>query len=409
MAWIDLRSIEASLGGKQFPFFSLIVVSGLMLLGFVFCARFQFALAGGRVSKTVWIAALTCAGGIACLCDKPVLGWLVMLFVTELYLLFYAQDYTQFCFYCVSQLAVFLLCVFAFWFLSYIGPKQDWRLLFPTGYFLPFFLLLLWRRKQQNRRLVVPFFALCAAFFLVGALGYPLLADVCGLLLMSLLQTGYRGFFQSFQQTSAEFKNQVMLHHYQEVKAVYLNMRGWRHDYHNHIQSMKAYLAMGEYESLRRYLAELEQDLKQVDELVKSGNLMADAVLNSKLSLAKDKQITVNCKAVIPEQTGILDVDLCVMLGNLLDNAIESCEKLPVEQRMIRIYGDVIRSQLYFSILNTAVEEAGWNQKQYISEKRGEHGHGMKRVKLAVEKYQGYLNLKNEPGVFVCELMLPLP
>ena len=408
MTGVDLGVIGASWNGSMRHFLLIAAVSGFMLLGFVLCACFQFALAGGRVSKAGWIAALACVGATAVFYDRSVLGWLAMLFLTELYLLFYAQDYTQFRFYCVGQPAVFALCVCAFWFLSDGGAQLDWRLLFPTLYFPLFFFLLLWRQGRGNRTLALLFFTLCAAFFAIGAWGRPLLANLCSLLLLCLLQYGYRGFFKSFQRTKAEFQNQVLLHHYQEVKAVYLNMRGWRHDYHNHIQSMKAYLAMGEYEPLRRYLAELEQDLKQVDELVKSGNLMADAVLNSKLSLAKEKQIDVNCKVIIPEQTGVLDVDLCVMLGNLLDNAIEACEKLPAAQRRIRIYGDVIHSQLYFSILNAAEEEPGWNQRQYISEKRGEHGHGMKRVKLVVEKYQGYLNLKNEPGVFVCELMLPL-
>ena len=54
------------------------------------------------------------------------------------------------------------------------------------------------------------------------------------------------------------------------------------------------------------------------------------------------------------------------------------------------------------------MEDPSFNQKNYISDKRGEHGHGMKRVRLTVDKYEGYLNLKNEPGVFASEIMIPL-
>lgn len=61
-----------------------------------------------------------------------------------------------------------------------------------------------------------------------------------------------------------------MAHHYAEVKSVYMNMRGWRHDYHNHLQSLKAYLQLGQYKEADAYLFELEKDLDSVDALVKA-------------------------------------------------------------------------------------------------------------------------------------------
>ena len=67
-----------------------------------------------------------------------------------------------------------------------------------------------------------------------------------------------------------------------------------------------------------------------------------------------------------------------------------------------------MKKQLYLSIAKSAPEEANFNARHYITEKRGNHGHGVKRVKLAVDRYDGYLNLKNEPGVFVSEVMLPM-
>ena len=187
-----------------------------------------------------------------------------------------------------------------------------------------------------------------------------------------------------------------------------MNMRGWRHDYHNHLQSLKAYLQLGQYKEADAYLFELEKDLDSVDALVKSGNLMVDAILNSKLTIAKQKQIHVQCKAHVAKHIAIRDIDLCVIIGNLLDNAIEACEMLEEKERFIRIYIEIVKQQLYMSFTNAAMEDLNFNQKSYISEKRGNHGHGMKRVKLTVERYDGYLNLQNEPGVFVSEVMLPI-
>ena len=165
---------------------------------------------------------------------------------------------------------------------------------------------------------------------------------------------------------------------------------------------------MGQLEEMRQYLDELEQDLDSVDTYVKSGNLMTDAILNSKLTLARQKKVRINCKAVLPEDLSVEDVDMCVLLGNLLDNALEACEKIPEQMRFLRIYMAVKKSQLYISVQNSAKEELDFNERNYISSKRGNHGLGMKRVKALTDKYEGYLTLANEPGIFAAEVTLPL-
>ena len=77
-------------------------------------------------------------------------------------------------------------------------------------------------------------------------------------------------------------------------------MRGWRHDYRNHIQLLKMYAQNGDLDAIRAYLDALETDLTRVDTVVKTGNRMADAILNSKISLAKSKHIPVRADAHIP-------------------------------------------------------------------------------------------------------------
>ncbi len=213
---------------------------------------------------------------------------------------------------------------------------------------------------------------------------------------------------KGFEHSAERFQQDVLTHQYEEIRTIYTNMRGWRHDYHNHLQVIKAQLALGETKQLKRYLDELEQDLDKVDFWIKSGNLMADAILNSKLSLAQQKKILVNCKARLPENLPVEDVDLCVILGNLLDNALEACEQIPQDARFLRVYLAVNGRQLYLSIQNSAKEELNFNERNYITQKRGSHGFGMKRVSAVVKKYDGFLNLANEPGIFAAEVTLPL-
>ena len=95
-----------------------------------------------------------------------------------------------------------------------------------------------------------------------------------------------------------KYQNDLINKQYAEVENMYRTMRGWRHDYHNHIQTMKAYLQMNKIEELEQYLNNLDKDLTTVDTVIKTGNVMVDAILNSKISLAKSKDINVNAKAM---------------------------------------------------------------------------------------------------------------
>lgn len=211
-----------------------------------------------------------------------------------------------------------------------------------------------------------------------------------------------------FEKKNMEYQNMLLEKQVQEVQNIYTTMRGWRHDYHNHLQAMKAYVKMGKIEKLNDYLELLEQDLDNVNQLIESGNVNLDAILNSKISLALKNGIEVDYKAVCPARLAISDIDLCALIGNLLDNAVEACETLTDGKPFIRLYIGIVKKQLYISVTNTTGERVRKMDYEYITRKRGNHGHGLKRINLVVEKYQGYINRQNEPGVFVTEIMLPL-
>jgi len=134
-----------------------------------------------------------------------------------------------------------------------------------------------------------------------------------------------------------------------------------------------------------------------------------DAILNSKLSLIKSKDIAVNAKATVPAQLRISEIDLCAIIGNLLDNAMEACLKQPEEERFIRVYIGILKQQLYISITNSVGGEVKKQGKTYLSTKDSyTHGFGLMRVDRIARKYDGYVNRQNEPGVFATEVMLPL-
>ncbi|MBP5358001.1 MAG: GHKL domain-containing protein [Treponema sp.] len=220
---------------------------------------------------------------------------------------------------------------------------------------------------------------------------------------------------KKYDRRLSDFQDSVLKKQRDEVQNIYQTMRAWRHDYHNHIQSIKAMLSMGKGEELDCYLDNLEKDLDSIDIAIRTGNVGLDAILSSKVSIARKNNIEVNCTAKVPGELKITDVHLCAIVGNLMDNAIEACEKIPVEpnatrsaSRFIRIYIGLFKNQLYISITNSTNRRKRLRVTELVTSKIGEHGFGLRRIDKLVDKYDGYVNRKNEPGVFATEIMLPL-
>jgi len=202
----------------------------------------------------------------------------------------------------------------------------------------------------------------------------------------------------------AQFENEILQKHYEEVENMYQKMRGWRHDYRHHIQTMKVHAANKEYDEIEKYLEMLDDDLTNVETVIKTGNRMADAILNSKLSLATANRIEVKAEAKIPVSLTVSELDLCIIIGNLMDNAIDACMELPPEKRLIRIYMEMKGNYLYFALTNTS---GGKKKKSFRSTKGAGHGFGIARMDAVVGKYGGYITRASEDEAFSTEVLLP--
>ena len=135
---------------------------------------------------------------------------------------------------------------------------------------------------------------------------------------------------------------------------------------------------------------------------------MTDAILNSKISLAKAKGIEVVADAHIPVKLKSSEIDLCCIIGNLFDNAIEASMKLPPDQRVIRVYMDMKNTQLYISFTNfTAGKKMKKEGKLFRSTKGDGHGFGLVRIDAIVERLEGYISRNSEDGAFTTEILLP--
>ena len=217
-----------------------------------------------------------------------------------------------------------------------------------------------------------------------------------------------RWFSRRIDRQLAAYQRELIDTHYREVENMYRQIRGWRHDYRNHIQVMKALAANGDLDGLKAYLDELDTDLNTVDTVIKTGNAMADAILNSKISLARSRNIPVQADAHIPVQLRLSELDLCVILGNLFDNAIEASLALPEGQRMIRVYMDMKGTQLYISFTNFTASRKQARVGRLFPTTKGEgHGFGLVRIDQIIDRLDGYLSRNSEDGAFTTEILIP--
>ena len=211
-------------------------------------------------------------------------------------------------------------------------------------------------------------------------------------------------FDKFIEKKVASFEKEIMQKYYAEVENMYAKMRGWRHDYRHHIQTMKVHAAHGELDEISKYLDMLDNDLTNVETVVRTGNRMADAILNSKLSLAAEKKIAIKAEASIPVSLTISELDLCIILGNLLDNAMDACMELPEEKRLIRIYMEIKGNYLYIALTNTA---GGKKKQNFLSSKGEGHGFGIARIDAIVKRQGGYVTRASEEEAFSTEILLP--
>jgi sensor histidine kinase regulating citrate/malate metabolism len=141
---------------------------------------------------------------------------------------------------------------------------------------------------------------------------------------------------------------------------------------------------------------------------IKTGNEIADAVINQKYMIAKKNDIEFNVTGALGETMGINAVDLCALMSNGLDNAIEANLKIKNKNfRKINLHIKPYKDYLLIEIINS-VEDGmkDIENLQTTKKDKSKHGFGMLSMKKVVEKYEGYLQYNYENSHFNLSIML---
>ena len=184
------------------------------------------------------------------------------------------------------------------------------------------------------------------------------------------------------------------------LSASYAAQRKLTHDFNAHLATLSSYLDNGQIKDAQDYMATLQEQQTDRILIANTRNSTIDALLNQKAQVAKKNNIDIRFKVNDLSGIQVAPIDLVIIIGNLLDNAIEACVKLPVGER--EIYAQLLlEDTLFLSFRNTSLPVEIINGYIATTKKPPDlHGFGLQNVKTALEKYDSFYDMAYEDGYF---------
>lgn len=196
---------------------------------------------------------------------------------------------------------------------------------------------------------------------------------------------------------------------YQILEERIEDARRARHDMRHHFIMMSDYLEAGDYEKLREYMSEYRKSVSDEGPIVFCPHRTINGILIYFARLSNEQEIDFEAQVSIPDKLNIPDIDISVLLGNLLENAIDACVSQTSGKRKISIRGNADKNSLFFTLDNTCDNEVKQNKKgQFISTKKDGSGIGIESVKNIVERYDGVFTAEKKGNMFFVSFMLKL-
>ncbi len=200
----------------------------------------------------------------------------------------------------------------------------------------------------------------------------------------------------------------------ENMKEILRTIKSQRHDLNNHLGTLYGLIYMKKYDRAKEYITKINNEIKSLDMIIDTNN----PVITSLLSMKKDKAfkigINMNIEVQIPEVLDFDSIDLSIILGNLLDNAIEACEKIGASvETYIDIYISLKEDVLYIEIINCKAIDKKLSRKDMLNrftskEDFKNHGFGLGNVEFVVNKYNGNIDIRDTGEKFIVYISMPV-
>lgn len=220
---------------------------------------------------------------------------------------------------------------------------------------------------------------------------------------------------QETEKRNLAYEQQIALCNKQaaERETAYQETRRVRHDLNGYLVDLKATIQSGELKEAEKKIDTiLENNKIYRNELSQSGNLVIDSLINYKYSLARKEMIDMKCYVFVPEQMPFDGADLCIILGNLIDNAMEAVGSLQDGRRHIEVSVSQVKGSLSIMVQNPYEGKVTRNGNgQILTSKQDSlnHGIGLSSVQRSVDKYDGELLTDYGNGMFKATVLLYPP
>jgi len=186
--------------------------------------------------------------------------------------------------------------------------------------------------------------------------------------------------------------------------------RKTRHDMRHHLRTMKSMCASGDYGRLEEYINDISQTVEAPSYIKVCSNHAANALLSHYIERARAKGIALKIRLFIDDNICIKDADLCVLLGNAVENAFEACMEIPEHERFVHIVSSENAGRLYIVFGNSFDGKIDERDGKYYSRKRNyvSSGVGIDSIRAIAQKYGGSVRIDIEDKVFKLSVMLSL-
>jgi sensor histidine kinase regulating citrate/malate metabolism len=208
---------------------------------------------------------------------------------------------------------------------------------------------------------------------------------------------------------SVQLENHI--EYYCKITDIYNEFRCFRHDFDNHLICLRKLVSERSTEQALDYMDGMNSMCRSLRENYDTGNIIADAILNDKSIKARSSGTEIEFKGFVPTM-GILNVDLCTILSNVLDNAVEACEKGDKAiSKTITVDSEFSQGYYFLSISNPVFEKVRIEKNGKIKTSKEDkmlHGWGIANVIKAVKKYDGTSDFTVDDKTFTFHAELKL-
>ena len=214
-----------------------------------------------------------------------------------------------------------------------------------------------------------------------------------------------KSYESKIEKTLLQQQNNAYLKQLEIINQSKENIKTFRHDVKNHALTLKYYIDNYDRDGATGYLDNILDFINYSKEHAKSGNFEIDSLINYKMDLAEKSNIKAEVYLAIPHKLNINPFDLSIVIGNLLDNAIEAT--LKAENKFINISIELDRNVLYISISNSYNGNLKLtNSKLETTKDNDNHGIGISSVQKSIEKYNGTMNIHYDGQVFYVDALM---